>query len=210
MTRDVYLAALAGLLAIPPRHPMIGGVQITSVEELDALAARHRAETVQTSGPIAELPFPGDSGHVPAIASQDLDAIASRILDHFDRRFGELRTAIAAVATPPQKATNVSPPSTGKHAPSADKPEAPSVTPVAPVVPAESTPVAPVANPQAPPPAAPAPAAVPGAKPVIPENLGTLTYNQLRALAKDLGISPVPNAQAELLDRIGQAREDAD
>lgn len=40
----------------------------------------------------------------------------------------------------------------------------------------------------------------------IPENLGTLGYNQLRSLAAKLGISPVPNGTAALVVAIDAKR----
>jgi len=40
----------------------------------------------------------------------------------------------------------------------------------------------------------------------IPENLGIIPYNDLRSLASRLGVSPVPNAQSELLAAIEAKR----
>ena len=41
----------------------------------------------------------------------------------------------------------------------------------------------------------------------IPDNLLTLSYGQLRTLAKELGVSPVPNGQTELIAAI-KAKQD--
>jgi hypothetical protein len=218
MTRALFIAALADLAATPPRHPIIDGEQITSIAELEDLARRQDlnmtistySEALEDEGGDATLhdatKLLADSVEELRLVRDRIDQLLDeiripddRIIAHIDRLFDEFRTMSAATAY----AVPVAPP----HQPSAPQ--------VATVVPEVREPTIPPIVAKDPPQGAPAadqlsaPQVATGGgsdKPLIPENLGTLSYNALRSLAKDLGISPAPNTQQGLLDAIEQVR----
>lgn len=185
MTREEYEGARAALLGNPPRHPKIGGEQVTSIAELDALADRMRrtsnAEPSEVSEPIAPSHAPDPSFVAPfALESDELRLLGDRIIAHIDQCFDALRTSLAT-------AVNAAPVDSEKQSASAE-----TVPPLSP----SSPPVKPDATEDG-----------RSDVPEIPENLGTLTLNQLKALAKARGVDPIPKTQAALLDAIEATRK---
>jgi|GEM_PF-4603910 len=195
MTREEYLAAKAAMLGYPPRHPIVGGMQPTSVAELDSVARSLGFDPVRTSAQEAE-PALVPSTPAPTVATPSHEQTSSEpasTTPAIDDSQGPTPPTVTLTAEPhnpasmpPQSAT----PSSGKtELPATPKANEPKVAVT--------------------PPAASTSGQTPPAKPAIPENVGTLTYNQLRSLAKDLGVSPVPKVQAELIECIEKAREGA-
>lgn len=183
MTQELYEQVLAGLRSTPERHMIIDGRTYYSVAQLEE--AREKAGLTKA------------------------DDIAARVIR-------KPKAPVQTSALPPFVEGAAKPPAAEVKAPAA-APAKPQAAPAkeAPKAPAAKAPAKePAKAPDAPAPATEAKApeateqkAAEGGPSEIPDNLGTLSYNELRSLAVKVGITPAPNTQADLVAALTAKRD---